>query len=500
VQVTSSGSRQPDSGPEADPRRWKALSVALVAGFMALLDVSIVNVALPSIRANLGADEADLQWVVSGYALAFGLVLVPAGRFGDARGRRNAFVLGVALFTLSSAAAGLAPNPTFLVIARLLQGIGGGLINPQVSGLIQQMFRPAERGRPFGFLGATIGLSTAVGPLLGGLLIFLSGSDAGWRWVFFVNVPIGVVAVVLAMRFFPKHVPGRRESLDPLGVVLLGIGTFLVLLPLVQERTWSGNAKWLLLVPAVAVLTAFVCWQRWYGRRASSLVDLDLFQVRSYALGSTIGLLYFAGFTAIFFVYTLYLQNGLGYSALEAGLASTPFALGSAVGSAAAGRVVMRVGRRLVAGGLVAVLVGVGVTAVLVATLPPRDVPLAVALPLLLAGLGSGCVISPNITLTLTEVPVRRAGSAGAVVQTGQRLGSAMGIAVVGAVFFGDLVGRRPDWSHALEQALLAVLGFVVLSLVVALVDVLGRHGEPDQRAAPDRARAGSGAPRAAAP
>src|SRR4029453_11564226 len=157
--------------PPTDAVRWKALTVALVAGFMTLLDVSIVNVALPSIRADLDLSAGGLQWVVSGYPLTFGLLLVPAGRFGDARGRRNVFIAGLAVFTLASAAAGLATGAFWLIAARLVQGAAAGVVNPQVSGLIQQLFEPRERGRPFGLLGATIGISTAVGPLLGGLLI-----------------------------------------------------------------------------------------------------------------------------------------------------------------------------------------------------------------------------------------------------------------------------------------------------------------------------------------
>src|SRR3954471_12998427 len=157
---------------------------------MTLLDVSIVNVALPSIRSDLHLSAGELQWVLSGYALTFGLVLVPAGRYGDARGRRNVFIAGLLLFTLSSAAAGLATSALWLVVARLVQGAAAGVVNPQVSGLIQQLFRPAERGRPFGLLGATIGISTAVGPLLGGLLIQLFGAGTGWRGVFFIHVPV----------------------------------------------------------------------------------------------------------------------------------------------------------------------------------------------------------------------------------------------------------------------------------------------------------------------
>ncbi|MGH3425149.1 MAG: MFS transporter, partial [Nocardioidaceae bacterium] len=186
-----------------DPARWRALAVCLIAGAMTLLDVSIVNVALPSVRQSLGADDSDLQWIVAGYALAFGVVLVPAGRLGDARSRRAVFAVGVAVFTVSSALAGAASSPWWLSAARLVQGVGGGLIAPQVSGFIQTMFRGKERARAFGFFGATVGLSTAVGPVLGGLLVRLGGTDLGWRLVFYVNLPIGIVALLLVPRLLP---------------------------------------------------------------------------------------------------------------------------------------------------------------------------------------------------------------------------------------------------------------------------------------------------------
>src|SRR5881397_310558 len=188
----------PDTDYTPDPLRWRALAVCLVAGFMSLLDVSIVNVALPSIAGGLHAGESSLQWIVSGYALTFGLLLVPAGRIGDARGRRPAFMWGLALFTLASVVCGLAPNDGVLIAARLVQGAAGGILMPQVSGLIQQLFQGAERGRAFGLLGASIGISTAVGPLLGGIIIAAFGAHEGWRFVFFVNLPIGVATLVLA--------------------------------------------------------------------------------------------------------------------------------------------------------------------------------------------------------------------------------------------------------------------------------------------------------------
>src|SRR4051794_20183056 len=183
------------SEPSVDDRRWKALGVCLTAGFMTLLDTSIVNVALPSMQQGLGAAQADLSWVASGYALTYGLMLVPAGRLGDLRGRRETFLVGVALFTLASAACGMASAAGWLVVFRLLQGMAGGLIAPQSSGLIQQMFQGAERARAFAMFGSVVAVSTAVGPLAGGLLIQASGGDDGWRWVVYVNLPIGVAGV-----------------------------------------------------------------------------------------------------------------------------------------------------------------------------------------------------------------------------------------------------------------------------------------------------------------
>ncbi|GIF14174.1 MFS transporter [Actinoplanes teichomyceticus] len=461
------------------------MSVALVAGFMTLLDVSIVNVALPSIRADLRLGSGELQWVLSGYALTFGLLLVPSGRYGDARGRRTAFIAGLALFTVSSAAAGLATGALWLIVARLVQGAAAGMVSPQVSGLIQQLFQPAERGRPFGLLGATIGVSTAVGPLLGGLLIQVFGAEQGWRWIFYINVPIGLVALVLGARWIPARPPEQREreSLDPVGVALLGAGVLLLLLPLVQEREWTGPGKWLLALAGVAVLAGFWRWERRFSRRATSLIELSLFTVRSYALGTLVGVLYFAGFTSIFFTYTLFLQNGLHYSALQAGLAITPFALGSAVTAAAGGRRVERTGRTLVVAGLAVVAAGLAGTVVALHLFSGSAAGWATVAPLLVAGLGSGLVISPNQTLTLSEVPVRRAGSAAATLQTGQRIGAAVGIAGVGAVFFNRLAHHGGDWGLAFRTSLSMTIAFVVAALLAATADVLaGRradHSEP---------------------
>ncbi|MFA1537405.1 MFS transporter [Actinomadura monticuli] len=458
----------PDQGWDRR-RRWRALSVCLVSAFMTLLDVSIVNVALPSIREGLHASEAQLQWILSGYALTFGLVLVPAGRLGDARSRRAVFMSGLALFTVASAAAGVAPTILLLVLARLVQGVAGGILNPQVAGLIQQLFQGAERGRAFGALGAVIGIATAVGPLLGGALIAAGGTEEGWRWVFYVNVPVGVAALFLAWRLLPAPVYGERQGLDPLGVLLLGAGVACVLLPFVQQQQWHGPLKWLLLLAGAALLALFAAWER---RARTPMADLRLFRLRSYALGTAIALLYFAGFTAVFFIFTLYLQNGLGYSAFGAGLAITPFAVGSGLASAVGGRIVTRYGRSLVAAGLVVVAVGLGAAWVAVELRPGGGVAWATAAPLLLAGLGSGLVIAPNQTLTLSEVSYTEGGSAAGVLQTGQRVGTAMGVAAVGAVFFATVASTRGDWATAFRHGLIVVLGFVLAALAAAVADL----------------------------
>ncbi|MFJ5231184.1 MFS transporter [Kitasatospora sp. NPDC088391] len=457
------------AAPLTQARRWRALAVCLVAGFMTLLDVSIVNVALPSVRDGLHMSEAGLQWVLSGYSLAFGLVLVPAGRLGDAIGRRPVFLTGLALFTATSALAGAARTELWLVLARLLQGMAGGLLVPQVSGFVQQLFRGSERARAFGLLGTTIGFSTAVGPLLGGLLIAAFGTAEGWRWVFYVNLPIGLAALPFARRLLPAPTPDTcaRRDFDPVGVLLLGTGTVLLLLPLVQAQ-WHDARKWLLLAGAAAVLAAFTGWERRYARRREPLVHPELFRTRSFTSGSLVSLLYFAGFTAVFFVFTLYLQSGRHYSALQAGLAITPFALASAVASTVGGRLVTRHGRRLIAAGLLTVTVGLALAALAVHLFDGPGVGWATALPLLLAGTGSGLVVSPNQALTLADVPVTRAGSAGGVLQTAQRIGSAAGIATVGATFFTHL--RTPaDYPAAFQLSLAVVLAFVLLALAAAL-------------------------------
>ncbi|MET9388430.1 MFS transporter [Streptomyces sp. NPDC002928] len=480
--------------PTPDNRRWKALAVCLTAGFISLLDTSIVNVALPSMEHGLAASEAAQSWVVSGYALTFGLVLVPAGRLGDMRGRRQAFLLGLAVFTLASAACGLAPSASWLVLFRLIQGTAAGMVAPQTSGLIQQMFQGAERAKAFGLLGSVIGVSTAVGPLAGGLLINAVGTDDGWRWVFFVNLPIGVATFAAGLRLLPRFPAstGKREEFDLFGVLLLGAAVLALMLPLVQEQQWTGRLKWALLPVAALLLAAFWAWERRQGRRGQApLVDLDLFSLRSFTLGSLISLTYFAGFTTVFFIYSLFLQNTVGYSALAAGVSVLPFAAASAVGAAIGGRLVMRHGRKLVVIGLSGVVVGLLGVVVAVQLVPLQSVGWATAVPMVIGGIGSGLTVSPNTTLTLTRVPVHRAGAAGGVLQTGQRIGSAAGIAVVGAVYFAHQANHRRPVT-AIQLGLLTAIGISMIALLLAVADLRERHVHPEPERAKETVRRGS--------
>jgi EmrB/QacA subfamily drug resistance transporter len=456
-----------------DPRRWRALWVTLTAGFMSLLDVSIVAVALPSIRESLGTSPAAVQWVVSGYALTFGLALVPAGRLGDAFGRRRMFLAALTGFVVCSAAAGAAQSAAMLVAARLVQGVAAGALAPQNSALIQQLFRGAERGRAFGLFGATVGISTAVGPVIGGLIIALAGGPDGWRWIFYVNVPIGIVALVLAARLLPRGAAGRRGHVDLLGVGLLGGGVLSLMLPLVEAESGGLARLWWLFPLGVGLLVAFALWERRVVRRGGDpLLDPRLVtRTPGYATGAALGTVYFVGFSGIWLVFALYFQTGLGWTPLQSGLAVTPFALGSALSAVLGGRFIDRFGRRLTVIGLTGVLLGIGSAAAVLWLVPPDAVGWAVAPALLIGGLGGGLVISPNVTMTLREVPVQMAGSAGGALQTGQRFGAAIGTATLPGLFYLVLGSTANDFQTAVAVALAAAVVGVAAALLIAVLD-----------------------------
>ncbi|HSH48921.1 MAG TPA: MFS transporter [Halomonas sp.] len=483
---THSGQANAASIPESV--RWRILVVLLAAIIMSLISVSIVNVALPAIQQGLEASQSDLQWVLSGYALTFGVVLVAAGRAGDIMGRGGIFIIGVALFTASSIASGLASDPTWLNVARFTQGVGSGLLSPQGVGMIQQYFRGAERGKAFGYFGSAVGVSVGIGPVLGGLLIELGGPDIGWRLTFLVNVPIGIATLIMAFAWFPKplfnRAPGATTSasqralrttlymfrkLDPIGSLLLGLAVFAILFPFMEAR--SATLIWLLLPLGLALTAVWVRWERYYARQGGSpMVDLNIFSTHSFTNGALIMTLYFTGMTSIWVLVALYLQQGLGKSAFQAGLVGIPAAFISAYAANWAGRRVMKYGRKVVIGGL---FFGIaGVVATIAVVLLHQGGYLSVwwmLLSLSLIGVAQGSVISPNQTLTLAEVPLQYAGSSGAIMQTGQRIGTSIGIAVITAAVFAAL--SVTSWPVAVSLGF-GLIGLVMLSaLGVAFKD-----------------------------
>lgn len=450
-----------------NPLRWRILGVSLVVGFMSLLDASIVNVALPSLQKGLHTSQGTIQWVVSGYMLTFGLTLVAGGRLGDAYGRRRMMTVGLIAFTVTSAAVGFAPNAAAVVTARLAQGASAGLLTPQNSGLIQQLFRGPERGRAFGLFGFTVSVSSATGPVIGGLILALAGPEHGWRYLFLLNVPIGLVALY----FVARLVPGRTSDagdvrIDVVGAVLVGALVIAVLYPVVSIES-EQYAALVLLALAPPLGWAFVSWERrTIAAGRPPLLDISLLsQVRGYAGGLAIGTVYFTGFTGLLLVISFHAQVALGYGPLQAGLLIAPFAVGSALSAEAAGRIVARVGRLLTVVALATVVVGIGAVAVLI---PGRGgVTLWVlAVPLLfLTGVGGGAVVSPNLTLTLADVPPRMGGAAGGALQTGQRLGSSVGAALLMTVYAVATthIGAAPAVRLAFVTA------FVVMAAALAM-------------------------------
>jgi EmrB/QacA subfamily drug resistance transporter len=386
------------------------------------------------------------------------------------------FLIALAAFVVTSALTGAAPSTGLLIAARLLQGVAGGMLIPQNSGLIQELFSGAERGRAFGVLGATVGLATAAGPVIGGLILAVVTGPAGWRWVFYVNVPIGLVALVLAARLVPvtTRARSRRAHLDLLGSSLLGGGVLSLLIPLVDTDNGGLTRLWPLWGVAALLLAAFCWWElRTVRRGRQPLLDPRLVRTPGYAAGVGVGMVYFMGFTGIWLVLALFLQDGLDYTPLQSGLTVTPFALGAAVSAVIAGRLVSRFGRWLTVSGLTAVVVGLTATALLLRHPGSDTTAWATIGPLLVAGLGGGMVTSPNMTMTLQNVPVAMAGAAGGAVQTAQRIGAAIGTASLTMIFYGVLLGTGHDYPAAVSDTLLAAVGFMVLALLLALAEAL---------------------------
>lgn len=469
---------------------WQILAILLVGAFMALLDVTIVNVALPSIQSGIHASNSTLEWVVSGYALSLGIMLIPAGRVGDNIGHRWTFLVGLVVFTLASLSCALAQNSGEIIDSRIVQGVGAGIYTPAITSFIQLLFTGKKRSQAFSIFGAIIGLSTALGPLIGGLLVQAGGIHWGWRLVFLVNVPIGILLFPLAFKLLP-HDEGsvkRQHNVDLFGISLLSAGLLLLLVPLVEGQQ-LGWPLWtyVCFILSVPVFVGLWFWENRFARRGKEpLLAIRLLRESSFAAGSLLALIYFAAFTSIFFTLSIFWQDGLGRGAMATGFAIVPFAIGSMVSAAVSDKVSARIGRWVLVLGCSLVAIGLALVLVVLhvggATISAWDL----TLPLLIGGIGNGLFIAPNQDFILASVPRQDAGSASGMLATAQRVGGALGIAAVGTLFFSS-VNVKPGphavaagFSHGAQIA--TILNVVLVLLAVGLVFVLPKNsgrGQP---------------------
>jgi EmrB/QacA subfamily drug resistance transporter len=459
--------------------RWLALVAVLAAEIMDLLDATVVGIAAPSIRDDLGGDGAVIQWIAAGYTLAFAVGLITGGRLGDLYGRRRMFLVGLVGFVAASVLCGLAVSPEMLIGSRVVQGLFGAVLIPQGFGIIRSMFPARELGTAFGAFGPTIGLAVIAAPILGGALIAWDLGGTGWRTVFLINVPIGLACLALAWRVLPESRSADGPRPDPIGVLLVTAGLVLLVFPLVQGRElrWPG---WVfaMLAASVPVLGAFAAHQvRRRRSGCSPLVEPALFRSRAFSGGMVVGLVFFAGMTGLILALGLYLQLGLGYTPLHAGLTQAPWALGVAIGAGLSGAVLgRRFGRAVLQIGAAVMALGIGGVLLALSLVDGPVTTWQLTPGLVVCGFGMGLLMAPFFDIVLAGVTLPMVGSASGVLNANQQLGGAAGIAVLGTVFFqlfdaGDALG-------AIETVLWATGGLVLLA--GALAFLLPRYARPE--------------------
>ncbi|WP_332690198.1 DHA2 family efflux MFS transporter permease subunit [Devosia sp.] len=462
-----------DAAP--DPRRWLALFILLIANFMNLIDVTIVNVALPSMREGLGATDSQIEWVVAAYILAFALGLLPFGRLGDILGRTHLFLWGVAAFTVASALCGLAPNIEFLIVARVIQGLAGAMMTPQVLAIATVTFPPHERGQAFSLFGLSAGLAAVCGPILGGVLISANLFGMDWQPIFLVNVPIGIIAVVAGWFLIPR-LPGHAALRnDYVGIALFGLGILAVVFPIIEGRAY-GWPLWAfaMIAAGFALLALFVLWTR--ARAAAGepqLLNFNLITNRQFMFGAFVTTVFASGIPGMFMVISLLLQGGFDFTPLQSGLTNTPFSVGVLIASIIAGRFGSTFLRgRLAASGAMLVI-GIGWLHFYIASVIDSIDTWAFLPPLLIAGIGLGLGFSALFQLVLANVPPRDAGAGSGALQAFQQVGGALGVAIIGEIFFTNLgsgfaAGSGPHAAFAGASSL--ALWYVVASFALVLV------------------------------
>jgi EmrB/QacA subfamily drug resistance transporter len=447
--------------------RWLILGIVLAAEIMDLLDSTIVNVAGPSLKEKLHATPSALQWVIGGYTLTLGAGLILGGRLADRYSRRNVFLAGLAAFTASSLFCAIAPNIQSLIAFRLIQGFAGAMVLPHVIGFIRDVFPPAELGNAFAIFGPVFGLGGILGPIVGGFIIDGNIASTGWRAVFLVNIPIGAINFALAWKYLPKRASDHSIKIDLLGTVLIIASSGLLILPLIQGQE-AGWPLWTFLSLGVSFIgfAIFTLQQRWViSRKRTPLVDPDIFKARTYNLGLAGIFTFFAGFTGVYLIITLFLQIGERYSARGAGIANIAIALGTAIGGALSGAVLAeKFGTRVLQIGALAQITG----AIMLFTALPNMQSFHfwhIAPGMLVSGLGTGLVVAALFDAILLSIKDELVGSASGVLSAIQSIGASVGVALFGTLFFNQVAKGKVDVGF--RDALLLQIGLVSVFLVI---------------------------------
>lgn len=447
--------------------RWLVLGLVLIAEIMDLVDATIVNIAAPSIHADLGGSTTGMQWMLAGYTLSFAVGLITFGRLGDRLGRRRLFVIGAAGFALASTLCGLATSPEMLIGSRFAQGLLGAVMIPQGLAIIKAVFPAEEIGKAFAMFGPIMGLSAVGGPILAGVLIDANWFDAGWRMIFLINVPFAIVAVLGAVRFMPELRDATAGKLDLLGVLLLSAATVMLIFPLVQGREY-GWPVWTFVL-MVASLPVFALFARSEKRSHYPVIDPTLLRNRGFVAGLGVITSFFLAMSGFMLVFNLFTQLGLHYSPLKAGLAMVPFSLGIAIGAGLSGGLLApKLGRKALQLGVTVItlgMVGVWITLELAGT---GATAWDFAPATLVCGLGAGMVFAPLFDIILGDVADEAAGSASGVLTAVQQFGGAIGVAVIGTMFFELLPGQ--EFLGSMKATTLAAAGLFVLCLAVTLL------------------------------
>jgi len=421
--------------------RWWALAVLLIAGFMNLIDVTIVNVALPSMQAAFDASSTQIEWIVAAYIMTYALCLLPMGRLGDILGRRRVFLWGVGVFTLGSLACGLSPSIGWMIGSRIFQAVGAAMMTPQTLAIVPVLFAPKERGIAFAMFGLSSGLAAVSGPLLAGWLLGYNLWGMEWRSIFLINIPIGLFALLMTLKVVPVIKGNATRRLDYIGIVFATLALLSVMIPLVEGRAF-GWPWWMI---ALLVLSPFlwILLIQWLKARAtyklSQLLPFALLKQRAFILGASLLAILSSGVPSLFFTMALYLQIGYGLTPWESGLTTLPFSLGALTSSIISGRFADLWTRQRIA--LAGLLMCIAVIWMRVEILDMGDtfIRSSVSVPFFLAGLGLGTAISPLFQTVLSSIETDDAGSASGALQAFQQVGAALGVAVVGALYFSTI-------------------------------------------------------------